>query len=94
MFDVGPIRAADHARRSNACRQALPESLHQGEREQLHAGPRNRSRFPFMVNRPKHEPGFRLDRQEVGRPRRSGTPFTPTQRTSPRAALSDVQRRA
>ena len=64
MFDLEPDEADVVLREVNACREALPEPLHQGDRlRQLAGPPDDRARRSSSTAR-RSEPGFRLERQD------------------------------
>ena len=63
MFDLRD--AAGVLLEINECRKAHPEHYIRLNAYDARLG-RQTTALQFIVNRPSHEPGFRLDRQEVG----------------------------
>jgi ribulose-bisphosphate carboxylase small chain len=64
MFDVGEDDADVVMRDVNACREAFPH-LYVKVVAYDRSLNRQTSAMSFIVNRPEHEPGFRLERQET-----------------------------
>ncbi len=63
MFDIA--QSAVIMSEINACRQAFPDRYVKVNANDSKRG-RETVALSFLVNRPKREPGFRLDRQECG----------------------------
>jgi ribulose-bisphosphate carboxylase small chain len=63
MFELSDASAA--AREVTACVQAWPDHYVRVSAYDASLG-RQTTALSFLVNRPGHEPGFRLDRQEAG----------------------------
>jgi ribulose-bisphosphate carboxylase small chain len=62
MFDLADPAGA--LREINECRRAYPDRYIKVSAYDAHRG-RQTVALSFLVNRPAHEPGFRLDRQEA-----------------------------
>ena len=68
MFDLDEDDADVAMRDVRACREAHPHLYVKVVAYDRSLG-RQTSALSFIVNRPEHEPGFRLERQETPRPR-------------------------
>ena len=99
LGDVGPadVRSAGRRRRADGA-ERMPQDLSatatSGCRPSIPRHGWETVRLSFIVNRPKEEPGFRLERQEVDRPRDALHHQALRHPTGPRvAATVDHERR-